>query len=191
MDEELMEQVEEEIEDAGVITVPIDDTLTHSGEAADAKKVGDELAKKADKTEIPNAITVNNKSKDANNNILVLADDIPYDAGQDQPSVKEKIDTLIGQTAADIPMSEEQGAQTIAEAIEDAAGRTAEDIPMSDEDLTTIAEAIGAVNDQADDNAEAIEDLQEEVGDELSNTDIDDIFSEVFEETEPEEEEET
>ena len=32
------------VEDASVITVPIDTTLTNSGEAADAKAVGDALA---------------------------------------------------------------------------------------------------------------------------------------------------
>ena len=34
-------------DDASVITVPIDDTLSNSGEAADAKAVGDALALKA------------------------------------------------------------------------------------------------------------------------------------------------
>ena len=37
----LNEVVEEVVDDATVITVPIDDTLSVSGEAADAKAVGD------------------------------------------------------------------------------------------------------------------------------------------------------
>ena len=42
------EVVEEVVSDATVMTVPIDDTLSVSGEAADAKAVGDALALKAD-----------------------------------------------------------------------------------------------------------------------------------------------
>ena len=40
----LNEEVEEVVDDATVMTAPIDDTLSISGEAADAKAVGDALA---------------------------------------------------------------------------------------------------------------------------------------------------
>ena len=64
------------VRDAEVITVEIDDTLSISGEAADAKAVGDALALKADKTELQTAITVNGQSADAQGAIIVNSDDI-------------------------------------------------------------------------------------------------------------------
>ena len=51
--------------DSEVITVPIDDTLSNTGEAADAKAVGDALALKADKSELSAAITVDGQEADA------------------------------------------------------------------------------------------------------------------------------
>ena len=48
-DNDLNEEVVVTVDDASVITVPIDDTLTNSGEAADAKAVGDALALKAER----------------------------------------------------------------------------------------------------------------------------------------------
>ena len=56
---DLNEMIEEEVDESTVITVPIDDTLSNSGEAADAKAVGDALALKADKSELQTAIQVN------------------------------------------------------------------------------------------------------------------------------------
>ena len=50
--DDLNEAIEDVVEDADVVTVPIDDTLSNSGEAADAKAVGDALALKADKSEL-------------------------------------------------------------------------------------------------------------------------------------------
>ena len=45
---DLNETYEETMEESAVITVPIDDTLSNSGEAADAAAVGAALALKAD-----------------------------------------------------------------------------------------------------------------------------------------------
>ena len=56
--------VEETVRDSDVITVPVDTTLTHSGEAADAKAVGDALDLKADKSELAQSIQVNGQSAD-------------------------------------------------------------------------------------------------------------------------------
>ena len=75
----LNEEVEMVVEDASVITTPIDDTLTISGDAADAKAVGDALALKADRSELQNAITVNGQSADAQGAILIDGDEIPVD----------------------------------------------------------------------------------------------------------------
>ena len=180
MDEELMEQVEEEVDDAQVITVPIDDTLTHSGEAADAKAVGDALARKPDREEIPTNITVNGKDRDANNNISVYAADVPYDSGTGQPTVKEKLDSLDGRTAEEIPMNDGENPQTVAEAIAAAGGKTAEDIPMGAEDMTPISEAIAEIVDAAQETAQDVQELQTTVADELTDEEIAGVFEEVF-----------
>lgn len=119
MSENLNEGVQVMVEDATVITVPIDDTLTKSGEAADAKAVGDALALKADASSV-NAISVNGETADNQGAILI--------------------------NATDIPMSDALGAQTVAEAIAGLGGETAESIPMSSEDSTTVAAKIAAMD---------------------------------------------
>ena len=60
----LNEAVEVRVEDSTVITINVDDTLTVSGDAADAKAVGDALALKADKSELSSAIKVDGQSAD-------------------------------------------------------------------------------------------------------------------------------
>ena len=116
----LNEVVEEVVDDATVITVPIDDTLSVSGEAADAKAVGDALALKADASAV-NQIQVNGQGAD--NQGLILID------------------------ATDIPMSDAVGAPTIAAAISSTQAKTADAIAMSSSDETTVAEKISGIED--------------------------------------------
>ena len=111
----LNETFEETMDDATVITVPIDDTLSNSGEAADAAAVGAALALKADLSQVT-GISVNGENPDAQGAILL--------------------------DASEIPMTDEAGADSVADAIDAAMERTAEDIAMGTEDETTIAEAI-------------------------------------------------
>ena len=158
LDNELNEQVEEVIDDATVITVPIDDTLSNSGEAADAKAVGDALALKADKTELQTAITVNGQGADAQGAILVDATDIPM-SSSDQTTVKAKIEAVDGKTAADIPVSSDPGAQTIAQALSTGATRTADQIEMSSTDNTTVKAKIESVEGDVNDLQEAVNTL--------------------------------
>ena len=145
MSENLNEQVEVTVSDADVITVPIDDTLSNSGEAADAKAVGDALALKADKTELQAAITVNGQSADNQGAIIVTANETKMSSG-DATTVKAKIEAVDAKTAADIPVSSEAGAQTIAQALSNAAGQTADQIEMSASDTTTVKSAIDTVS---------------------------------------------
>ena len=76
MADDLNEVVEEVVSDATVMTVAIDDTLSISGEAADAKAVGDALALKADASSVV-AISVNGQAADNQGKILVDGTDIP------------------------------------------------------------------------------------------------------------------
>ena len=160
LDNELNEQVEEVIDDATVITVPIDYTLSNSGEAADAKAVGDALALKADKTELQTAITVNGQGADAQGAILVDATDIPM-SSSDQTTVKAKIEAVDGKTAADIPVSSDPGAQTIAQALNSGATRTADQIAMSSSDNTTVKQKIESVEGDVNNLAETVSGLSE------------------------------
>ena len=83
--------IEDQVQAAEVITVPIDATLSISGEAADAKAVGDALAQKADKSEIQTAVTVNGQRADAQGSIIVTAEDTKI-SDSDATTVKAAID---------------------------------------------------------------------------------------------------
>ena len=128
-DNDLNEVIEETVDESTVITVPIDTTLSNSGEAADAKAVGDALALKADASSVV-AITVNGESPDNQGAIIIDGEDIKM-SSTDNTTIKEKIVAVDAKTGADIPVSPAAGASTIAQAISDAGGKTANDIPMS------------------------------------------------------------
>ena len=143
MSENLNEMVQAIVEDAAVITVPIDDTLRNSGEAADAKAVGDALALKADKSELQTAITVNGQAADAQGKIIVTADDTKM-SDSDNTTVKAAIEAVDGKTAEDIHVSSDPTSQTIAQALSSGATRTADQIAMSSSDQTPVKAAIEA-----------------------------------------------
>lgn len=105
------------VQPAGMVSVPIDATLTIAGQAADAKAVGDALATKADKSEIAASIKVNGQGADLQGEIIVTAEHVPMDENETS-TVAEEIDGLKSRTAEDIPVSPDSGAQTIAEALE-------------------------------------------------------------------------
>lgn len=160
---DLNEVFEEEIDPTEVITVPIDDTLQNSGEAADAKAVGDALALKADKTELQTAITVNGQSADAQGAILVNGTDIPM-SSTNPTTMKAAIEAVDGKTGADIPVDSTPGAQTIKQALNSGATRTADQIEMSDSDDTTVKQAIDTTNGNVQDLASAVNNLQNQTG---------------------------
>jgi len=141
--EDLDEVFEEEMDDADVITVPIDATLSNSGEAADAKAVGDALAEKADRSEI-NTIKVNDESADNQGQIYIDGTGIPM-SDEDETTLTEAIQAEQGKTAGDIPLTSEEDSDTVAEAIEALQGKNATNIPMSSAlGAPTVAEAVSA-----------------------------------------------
>ena len=91
---DLNEVFTEEMIDADVITVPIDDTLSNSGEAADAAAVGAALALKADASSIV-TISVNGQTPDNQGVILVTANDTKM-SSTDTTTIKEKIEAVGG-----------------------------------------------------------------------------------------------
>lgn len=144
----LNDVVEEEVNDAEVITVPIDDTLSVSGEAADAKAVGDALAEKADKSELSTAVNVNGQSADAQGNILVYGNHIPMSNAQGAASVKAAIEEIQGWDAADLNVDDTaQSPVTVKAAIEELQGRNGTDIDLDDTAAHgTLAEAIAELD---------------------------------------------
>ena len=192
MDEEnLNENVEEVVDDAEIITVPIDTTLTHSGEAADAKAVGDALALKADKSDITSNITVDGQSKDANGNILVTAEHIPYAEGV---TTKEKIDEIDAKTADDIPMVAGESSQSVAEAIEFATNKAADVIPVTEGSPETVGDRFEAIENHflTDEGfiaentrsitalGNTIDGMQDEIDDELTAEEINALVDACF-----------
>ena len=95
-DDNLNDVVEEVVSDAEVMTVNIDDTLTVSGEAADAKAVGDALALKADKSELQNQVKVNGQEPDNQGLIILLASHIPMSDATGAQTVAQAIAAVVG-----------------------------------------------------------------------------------------------
>lgn len=144
---DLNDEVEVTVEDAELITVPIDTTLSNSGEAADAKAVGDALDLKADKSELSAAVTVNGQSADQQGVILVFAEHIPMGDGSGAESVKDAVETLQAMDAGDLPLDGgAQGGPSVQEAIEDLQDRSGADIDLTEDPADgTIGEAMAAV----------------------------------------------
>ena len=143
---DLNEEVRVTVSDANVVTVPIDTTLSNSGEAADAKAVGDALALKADKSELQNAVTVNGQAADAQGAIIVTAADTAM-SDEDPTTIQDAVEAAMERTGADIPISAEPGADTIQEAVTALTGKTAQNIPMSNAaDAMTISGKIAAMD---------------------------------------------
>ena len=118
-EEDLNEEFTEEMDDADVITIEIDDTLTQEGYAADAKAVGDALALKADASSV-NAISVNGETADNQGAILLNAGHIPMSDAAGAPTIAEQMASMAGgQTAEEVPMSDDPGAASVADEIAD------------------------------------------------------------------------
>lgn len=164
--DDLNEAIEETVDEAQVITVPIDATLSNSGEAADAKAVGDALAAKADKTELQTAVQVNGQSADNQGLILVTAEDIAMDEN-DETTVKEAIENIDGKTAEGIKISSEENAETIAEAIQGIDEKTAVDILMTTGDSQTISQAIKLVKKDISSLSETVSGFNDKTGEDI------------------------
>ena len=146
-DNDLNDVVEEEVSDAPVITVPIDDSLSVSGEAADAKAVGDALALKADKSELQATVNVNGQAADNQGTILLNSSHIPMSEASGAPSVKTAVEALQNMDAGDLPMDKtDVSSPKVSEAIGELQERSGEDIDLtSDPDDGSIAAAVQAV----------------------------------------------
>lgn len=144
------EEVSVIVEDATVITIPIDDTLTISGDAADAKAVGDALALKADASQVM-GITVNGQSADNQGAIIVDGTEIAM-SSTDNTTLYDAIEDAAGRTGTTIPINETPGAASIeselgdvTQEVETLAGDTVRisEQTLTDAQKTQIQENIG------------------------------------------------
>ena len=134
---------------SSVVTVSLDDTLTISGKAADAKAVGDALALKVDADSIMEdvTITVDGQQSDNQGVILLYGDDIPIDDTNNAPTVKAAIQTVDAKTAADINyaigVSVKSKIDSVASDVATVGAKTANEIIYAD--TTTIKSKVDGI----------------------------------------------
>lgn len=90
--EELVENIDMEVEDASVIPVPVDPTLSNEGEAADAAATGAAIAA------IVAVKKVNSTSPDGTGNVLLYATAIPMSNAAGAQTVAEAMVSVQAQT---------------------------------------------------------------------------------------------
>ena len=108
---ELVEEITLEFEDAPVVPVPIDPTLTISGEAADAKATGDAIAAMIGKLRI-------NEKAPASNAVTLYASDIKMSSGVGANTIAEAVTAAASREANDI-MYDSGNLVTVKSALDD------------------------------------------------------------------------
>lgn len=92
---ELVEEITLEFEDADVVPVPIDPTLTISGQAADAKATGDAIAAAVGKLRI-------NEKAPVSNAVTLYASDIKMSSEAGANTIAEAVEAAANRDANDI-----------------------------------------------------------------------------------------
>jgi len=159
---ELNTRVRFRVRSSQLQSVPVDDTLSIQGQAADAAAVGAALAQKADLSQVT-GIKVNGQAADQQGLIYVDGSDIPV-SGEDSTLLSAAVAALQARNAANIPMSAESGAQSIADAINGSVNRAADAIPMEAESNVMVKDAIESLQGDTEDLQEDVEGLQTDVG---------------------------
>ena len=128
---DLVENITMEVDDADVVPAPIDPTLTHSGQAADAKAVGDALAA------ISSVKKVNGQSPNSSGEVTVLATQIPMSSATGAQTVSEAILSSQDKTGETIKYSS-TSTETIKEVVDEIVEACTDGV--SNEDIDGIFE---------------------------------------------------
>lgn len=106
--EELIENVEYSVEDHGTVPTPIDPTLTHAGEAADAKAAGDAIR-------AANFFKKINGKEAVNGEGTIYGTDIKVLDMEGSQTITEALSAAGGKDATEIIFDTDAGNETIAE----------------------------------------------------------------------------
>ena len=130
--EELVENVEIEVDDAPVVAMPIDPTLTISGEAADAKATGDAISGVIAK------LKVNEKSP-VQNEITLYASDILMSSATGAQTIAQTISGIGDKDASEI-MYDADNLVSIADALDDVYEKL--DTELTEEEIDEIFDGV-------------------------------------------------
>lgn len=158
--EELIEEVEIEVDDANVIPIPIDPTLTHPGEAADAKATGDAIRGMGQN------MNINGVTAELDGTFHVYPANIPMSGEQGAQNLGQVVQDLQGRTGDDL-LLEAGSEMTISEAVANA-------VQKAEDELTE------AIQEVEGDLSEAVESIEEQIGEidtsVISDEEIDEMF---------------
>ena len=130
--ENMVETIMMTVEDANVIPVPIDPTLSHQGEAADAKATGDAIAG------VIGNLRVNQKAA-VNNAITLYAGDIKMSDTEGAQTIVEAVESAMDKGADDI-IYDPVNLVSISEALDDI--YTQIDTELTEEEIDDIFESV-------------------------------------------------
>ena len=130
--EELVEEISLEVEDASVIPVPIDPTLSIQGEAADAKATGDAI------DAVFSGAKVNDKSF-SNKAVTIYAGDIKMSSEEGASTILEAVEGASGRDASEIMYDSDQ-LITVKGALDDI--YTVLDSELSEDEIDEIFEEV-------------------------------------------------
>ena len=137
-DSDVPEVLQQDIHDALVMTVNIDDTLSISGEAADALAVGNALATKASIYDVKNTLSVNGQTGGGTWDITVNGDEIPAQSDSDTETVADAL-TRLGSGLSDEITARENADTSLDGRLDTIEAWDASDIPVDKSAATPVS----------------------------------------------------
>lgn len=147
--QDLVEEIEYSMDEATVIPMPIDPTLSNPGEAADAKATGDAIRAVGGSLDINGVTAVNGSFK-------VYSANIPMNAAQGAQTLETVVNEISGRTGEDIQISEDS-VDSIAQTIENAVDTLSEQIESVDQTLSQgITDSATTINSRITDEVNTL-----------------------------------